>query len=865
LLCAIALVDSAPAYLLEPTLWPKGSKVVMRLGFGPAAINLQDGMASWNASAADALDIWNGYLDEISASSVLATTVPQVSGDGINSAFFSSTVFGDSFDEGTIAVTVILSQDGNSSATAEADVVVNTAFQFDSYRGPLQTGNVDFHRVVLHEFGHVLGLDHVTNNPPGQALMEPIISDLDHLGPDDTLGIGRVYGAMIYDIPGQVLIRVGDSFQFSVDHLQPTNSATSYTITGLPPGFSYDPASGLVGGTATTEGRYAAIVIAHGPYSDAYGTIPFYVQGFDRVQGLQGIIKVSGYHMVADPVRERIYAAGTDAVSMIDADSFVATELSGPVGDGTKFPNLSVSADGSMLLFTDSSQQPAVVNRVDLESSAVLSPLSIPANGSQVLEGLDNRDFVSGPPGVYQFDRTTGEMQSLFAPTGNTTFGAPPQIALSSDRTTLYVTEYTVENGPLLLAYDVSGPEPVLSVTVGGDFHDPNPSPDGKYLYYVLGGGGSGGSPVYQAELPGLNNTRALSAVSLDGGLAVEADGTLFTSSVLDSSFSLYDPASLQQTYNIKLNHFILDPTEYFAPFAGAFDVSGKYLFVSVAGYSAEVWAFSTDLGSFPVPVADPRQNLLNISTRARVEAGESAMVGGFIISGTDAKKVLIRGLGPSLPLTGALSDPVLDLYDSSGTLIATNDDWISDRLNILASAIPPTSEREAAILTTLMPGAYTAVVRDVTGQPGLGLVEIYDLDPDHSVVANISTRGKVETDDNVMIGGFIIGGAANTDILVRAIGPSLAAYGIQAPLADPVLELHDQYGDIVATNDNWRSTQQSDIIATGIPPTDDNESAIVATLYSGSYTAIVRGQNATIGVALVEVYNLDSNDAAVR
>jgi len=212
-----------------------------------------------------------------------------------------------------------------------------------------------------------------------------------------------------------------------------------------------------------------------------------------------------------------------------------------------------------------------------------------------------------------------------------------------------------------------------------------------------------------------------------------------------------------------------------------------------------------------------------------------------------------------------AQSDPALDLYDSSGKLIASNDNWISDRLNVVATTIPPTSEREASIVTTLTPGAYTAILRDASAQPGLGLVEIYDLDPDHSVVANLSTRGKVGGGDDVMIGGFIIGGASSTNVLVRAIGPSLASKGILEPLADPVLEIHDQYGGIVQTNDNWRSSQQDEIIATGIPPTDDKESAIITPLYSGSYTAIVRGQDGATGVALVEIYHLDSSASGVK
>ena len=196
---------------------------------------------------------------------------------------------------------------------------------------------------------------------------------------------------------------------------------------------------------------------------------------------------------------------------------------------------------------------------------------------------------------------------------------------------------------------------------------------------------------------------------------------------------------------------------------------------------------------------------------------------------------------------------------------MTSNDNWTSDRLSIIGSQLAPTSERESAILVTLQPGAYTAVVRDLNNQPGLALVEVYDLDPKDSLLANISTRGKVETVDNVMIGGFIIGGADPTKVLVRAIGPSLSTKGILQPLADPVLEIHDETGGLISTNDDWRSAQQNDIIATGIPPTNDKESAILMTLDPGNYTAIVRGQNSTTGVALVEVYNLDSTASASK
>jgi len=224
---------------------------------------------------------------------------------------------------------------------------------------------------------------------------------------------------------------------------------------------------------------------------------------------------------------------------------------------------------------------------------------------------------------------------------------------------------------------------------------------------------------------------------------------------------------------------------------------------------------------------------------------------------------VAVRGIGPSLPVSGALSDPVLDLYDSNGKLLATNDNWIVNRLAIIGSHVPPNSELEAAIQITLDPGAYTAIVHDAKGQVGSALVEVYDLAPSDSLLANISTRGKVGTGDDVMIGGFIIGGNDSTKVLLRAIGPSLSSQGVEGALGDPVLELHNSLGELIATNDSWRSTQQADITATGIAPENDNESAILTTLTPGPYTTIVRGQADTTGIALVEVYNLGSSGEA--
>jgi hypothetical protein len=261
-----------------------------------------------------------------------------------------------------------------------------------------------------------------------------------------------------------------------------------------------------------------------------------------------------------------------------------------------------------------------------------------------------------------------------------------------------------------------------------------------------------------------------------------------------------------------------------------------------------------------PIPSAAPT-TLANISTRLRVETGDNALIGGFIITGTQPKKVIVRGIGPSLGLLGGLFDPFLELRDSSGALIAANDNWRSDQeAEIVATTIPPGSDFESAIVASLPSNgsAYTAIVRGVGEETGIGVVEAYDLDGTvDSKLANISTRGFVQTGDDVLIAGTIVVGQSAQKVIVRAVGPSLSVPG---KLEDPTLELRDSNGELLAFNDNWQSDQEAEIIATTIPPTNDFESAIVATLSSSgaSYTAIVRGVNNATGIAVVEVYALN-------
>jgi hypothetical protein len=265
-----------------------------------------------------------------------------------------------------------------------------------------------------------------------------------------------------------------------------------------------------------------------------------------------------------------------------------------------------------------------------------------------------------------------------------------------------------------------------------------------------------------------------------------------------------------------------------------------------------------------PIPAAPA---LLNISSRARVEADDLGYaIGGFILTGSAPKPVVLRAIGPSLqksglPLAGLLADPTLTLQDSDGVPIASNDDWMTNpqQQEIFDLGLAPGDPEEAAIIVTLPPGTYTATMRGAGGGTGIGVVELYDVDQSAPAnAANLSTRARVQTGDNVLIGGLIIGGTINQRVIARGIGPSLAAAGVATPLQNPTIELVNGFGMQIAFNDDWRTDQAAAISASGLAPTDAAEAAIIATLAPGSYTAILRGANETSGVGLVEFYRLN-------
>lgn len=449
------------------------------------------------------------------------------------------------------------------------------------------------------------------------------------------------------------------------------------------------------------------------------------------------------------------------------------------------------------------------------------------------------------------------------------------KITPAGDVTTLPMNLYAPEG----VAVDKAGN---LYVADTGQHTIYKRTPNGQIT--VLAGAKSGGN---------LDGDGSAARFNFPSGLAVDASGFVYVADSGNGSIRKITPSGTVttlpghwlRTVGVAVdkngNVFVSDPFSWtiskispsgdVAFIAGEKDVLGsrdgtgrQALFWDPTGLATDTAGrlYVADRANNTIRVGAAATRAVNISTRMNVGTDPDELVAGFIVTGDVPKKAIIRALGPSItvngqPLAGTLQDPTLELHGSDGKLIRSNNDWkIGQHDAVAATGIAPTDDRESAIVETLQPGSYTAIVRGTKNSTGIGVVEVYDLEgTTDAEMAQISTRGNVLTGDDVMIGGFILSGGSTANVLVRAIGPELANNGVADPLLDPTLKVYNSNGTVIGANDNWRSTQEQAITDTGVAPKDDREPAVVKNLTPDSYTAVVSGKQGATGVALVEVY----------
>ncbi|MEY2482456.1 MAG: hypothetical protein QOK24_984, partial [Verrucomicrobiota bacterium] len=814
---AYALLLTTPknifAFSLNGYRWPSGSQVGMNLGLNRPPVAFQDGSASWNASAADALAIWNQYIDTVKF--VEAPAVAPSGGDGANSVFFSSTIYGDAWGSNTLAVTINYSNSGSGVFT-ETDVIFHSGRNWNSHRGPVQgsgpTATFDLHRVALHEFGHVLGLTHPDEH--GQnvtALMNSIIGDLDHLADDDIAGARSLYAVRItsnlfpfsvqagdsfvyqitannnpssfdasplppglqidssgrisgiptaggtYDVtviahgvPRDVLaivrivvigptitsnsnpsgVAVGNNFNYQITS---SKTSTSYEATGLPPGLELDANTGLISGVATISGTYYVTVFARGPFGEATARLSFIVLPNPippKYDDPSLTLPVGNGPMATDSMRDRLYVASGSSIAVVDtASPRVVTTI--PISDHYVATTLSISPDGKILWFVRTNN---TIGKIDLESLTALPDLLTTERVGGIREGLDHRLYCpSWNAGMLQLDATSGALQARFD-TEPPSPGIPNycSVEISPDRKTLYVGQSPAFPG--IHKYDVSTSTPMLlqAYKQSGNLGSLSVSHDGSRL-------------CFWTSLLGTNQYETRNITQPLGLLQSPRDPYNYAIFAQDDSliFQLVNVRNAGQqiaVYNAATRQLVrtiaLPPKTYGYEYLGV-DAGNSYVIACGAGWNGDpprLLFYPINVQAVPVPP----YSLLNVSTRAFVQAADDVEIGGFIIQGSQPKKVVVRAIGPSLVasnVTGAMADPVLELHDSGG-LIASNDNWNSHRTDVIETALAPSDEHEAVIVRTLAPGSYTVVLRGVNDTTGVGLFELYDIDPTNSRIA---------------------------------------------------------------------------------------------------------------------------------
>jgi ethanolamine utilization protein EutQ (cupin superfamily) len=512
-----------------------------------------------------------------------------------------------------------------------------------------------------------------------------------------------------------------------------------------------------------------------------------------------------------------------------------------------------------------------------------------PSTATVIIADNDQQPTVQFSPATYSTGEAAGSVTLTVTKTGATALNATVHFA-TSDGTAVAPGDYTAAAGDLTFAPNETSKE--ITVSTVNDAVIEN-SETFTVTLTAPSGATLGTSPsatvtivdndappqvqwnsaTYSADENSGNAVLVIRRTGIDSGTMVvhysTSDGTAKAGSdyiATSGDVTFISGAPPEQIVNVPLiNDSLPESTENFtvilsAPSGGTIGTPS----------TATVSITDTDTPPSPTPTPTPSPTptapqALNLSTRLKVETGDHAMIAGFIITGNGFKQVVLRGLGPTLApfdIPDFLPDPVLELRRSNGSLIIRNNDWKDNqRGQIEGTPFEPGDDHESVIVATLQPGRYTAILTEKNDMTGIGLVEVYDTDPPSFLqLANISTRGFVRAEDKVMIGGFTLGGNSNNArIVVRGLGPSLKKFFLDDLLADPTLELHNANGTPAIVNDNWEDDPVSaaGLRANNFAPEDPHEAAIFVALPSGPYTAVLAGKEGSIGLGLVEIYNL--------
>jgi predicted Zn-dependent protease len=719
---------AANAYVLLGYHWTH-SPVTMQLQLGPASTALSDGSASWGASAEDALATWNSKIGAISFAVVRDSTATKAQGNGINNVFFSSSVYGQAWGSGVLAVT--LTYTSSATQTSECDVLFNSNLSWDSYRGSLRYGSTgtvfDFHRVALHEFGHVLGLDHPDqNNQSVVAIMNSTVSNLDALATDDIAGAQSIYGAnasaatapVITTPPASQTVVAGQNVTFAVV----ASSSTTMSFQWFKNGSALSGATGanlvLSNVTASDTGSYN-VVVANSAGSTASSnanltvTVPTAAPTFTTQPASQSV-------NVGARITLSAVATGTPTPAYQWYKNNGA--LSGATSATYTISSVATSDAGSYTVRASNSAgaatSTAAVVTVNVPPTVTTAPVaqSVSAGNTLTLTVA----AAGSPSPSYQWQKDGNNIPGATQPT----YSVAPTTPTDAGAYTVVITNAagSITTAPVQVAVTYSQ---LVNLSTRGYI------PPGAALTagFVLRG-----SPSKALIVRGIGPTLANFSVAnplADPQLALSPQGSSQIIAANDTwgiNPQLATQFPTVGAFSLPLNSTDAATQVQLAPGAYTMRVTGDATTSSGIAL-AEVYDADSSM----------RTRLINLSTLGFAASGDNALVAGFAIQGNAPKRLLIRAIGPGLidfGVTGWMSNPRLDVYATGGTTpITGNDDWsgTSDLSTTFtaAGAFPlATGSRDGACIVSLAPGTYTVVVSGVGGSTGYALVELYDLDP---------------------------------------------------------------------------------------------------------------------------------------